>query len=237
MFRQQRQDGRMKTSAMKLKKLDKIEPIKEKVYTILLENIVEGKMAPGEQLVEQAIAAGLGVSKSPVRDALHRLSGDGLVVGAPYKGFTVAPISVKEFCELMQVRTALELFCLEQAIDNYTDKDVCEFAAHTDRAGSSLEDRKDQVAHESHLDFHLLIVRKYGNEHMMNIYENNRKKLKRYLRFNIKQTRERIRISNQYHLNMMEMIKKRDKAGAVTELKKHFVDITEAFLLAESEAR
>ena len=197
------------TSAMKLKKLDRIEPIKEKVYTILLENIVEGRMAPGEQLVEQAVASGLGVSKSPVRDALHRLSGDGLVVGAPYKGFSVAPMSVKEFSELMQVRMAIELFCLEQAMGGYSVGDIVEFGALMDRAGSWLEDSEDNLAHESHLDFHLLIVKKYGNEMMMGIYENNRKKLKRYLRVNIRQTPERIRISNQYHLSLLELIQKR----------------------------
>ena len=212
------------TSAMKLKKLDRIEPIKEKVYTILLENIVEGRMAPGEQLVEQAVASGLGVSKSPVRDALHRLSGDGLVVGAPYKGFSVAPMSVKEFSELMQVRMAIELFCLEQAMGGYSVGDIVEFGALMDRAGSWLEDSEDNLAHESHLDFHLLIVKKYGNEMMMGIYENNRKKLKRYLRVNIRQTPERIRISNQYHLSLLELIQKRDKAGAIAELKKHFAD-------------
>lgn len=132
---------------MKFEKLDKIEPIKEKVYTILLENIVEGRMAPGEQLVEQAIAAGLGVSKSPVRDALHRLSGDGLVVGAPYKGFSVAPMSVKEFSELMQVRMALELFCLDQAMEGYSDESIREFAALMDRAGRLLEEGKEGLAH------------------------------------------------------------------------------------------
>jgi DNA-binding GntR family transcriptional regulator len=227
----------MKTNAMKLKKLDKIEPIKEKVYTILLENIVEGRMAPGEQLVEQAVASGLGVSKSPVRDALHRLSGDGLVIGAPYKGFSVAPISVKEFSELMQIRMALELFCLEQTMDGYSDDDISEFAALMDRAGSSLEDSKDRLTHEIHLDFHLLIIKKYGNEMMMGIYENNRKKLKRYLRVNIRQTPKRIRISNQYHLNLLELIKRKDKTKTLVELKNHFSDICEAFLSGESEAR
>jgi DNA-binding GntR family transcriptional regulator len=227
----------MKTNVMKLKKLDKIEPIKEKVYTILLENIVEGRMAPGEQLVEQAVATGLGVSKSPVRDALHRLSGDGLVIGAPYKGFSVAPMSVKEFKELMQVRTAIELFCLDQAMDGYSEADIREFTAHMDRATSLLEDGKDRLVHENHLDFHLLIVKKYGNELMLSIYKNNRKKLKRYLRSNIRQTPERIRISNQYHLKMLELIIRKDKAGVMDNLRKHFRDITEAFLSGESETK
>ncbi len=224
----------MNTSAMKFEKLDRIEPIKEKVYTVLLENIVEGRMAPGEQLVEQAIAAALGVSKSPVRDALHRLSGDGLVVGAPYKGFSVAPMSAREFSELMQVRMALELFCLDEALDGYSEADIRELTAHMESAGSSLLDSKDQLAQESHLDFHLLIVKKYGNELMLGIYENNRKKLKRYLRVNIRQTRERIRISNRYHLNLLELIRKKDKARALGELKRHFSDICEAFLAGES---
>jgi DNA-binding GntR family transcriptional regulator len=132
---------------------------------------------------------------------------------------------------------SLELFCLEQTMDGYSDEDVREFSAHMDRAGSSLEDRKDCLAHESHLDFHLLIVKKYGNERMLNIYENNRKKLKRYLRVNIKQTPQRLRISNQYHLTMLELIKKKDKAQALSELRRHFSDITEAFLSGESVAK
>jgi GntR family transcriptional regulator, carbon starvation induced regulator len=224
----------MKTREMGFKKLDRIEPIKEKAYTILLENIVEGRMAPGEQLVEQAIAAALGVSKSPVRDALHRLNGDGLVVGAPYKGFSVAPMSAKEFKELMQVRMALELFCLDQTMDGYSEADILEFTAHMNHAGSSLADSKDQLAQESHLDFHLLIVKKCGNELMMGIYENNRKKLKRYLRVNIRQTPERIRISNRYHMNLLELIRKKDKTTALVELKNHFSDICDAFLAGES---
>ncbi|MDA8126920.1 MAG: GntR family transcriptional regulator [Deltaproteobacteria bacterium] len=227
----------MKADVMKLKKLDKIEPIKEKVYTILLENIVEGRMRPGEQLVEQAVAAGLGVSKSPVRDALHRLSGDGLVVGAPYKGFSVAPMSVQEFRELMQVRLAIELFCIEQAMDDYSEADISEFKAHMDRAGSFLEDSKDSLAQETHLDFHSLIVKRCGNELMQSIYETIRKKLRRYLRSNIRQTPERIRISNQYHLKILERIKKKDKQGVIGDLKEHFNDIIEAYLSGKMETK
>lgn len=220
-------------STTQLVKLGNIEPIKEKVYSILLENIVEGWLAPGEQLVEMSLAARLGVSKSPVRDALHRLSGDGLVVGASYRGFSVAPMSAKEFLELMQVRAALEIFCLEQGMDSYTERDVREMESMMDRAADSLGSSNKQGAQENHLDFHLLIVRKLGNEHLASIYDNNRKKLKRYLRANIKKTLARILISNQYHRNLLELIRGGDKAKALTELRLHFEDITAAFLARE----
>jgi DNA-binding GntR family transcriptional regulator len=222
---------------MKLNKLSNIEPIKEKVYTILLENILEGRMIPGEQLVEQTVAAELGVSKSPVRDALHRLSGDGLVVGAPYKGFCVAPMSAKEFKELMAVRMALELFCLNESMEGYREADIREFSACMDHARESLDQSKDRLAQESHLDFHLLIIKKYGNDMIAGIYDNNRKKLKRYLRVNIKQIPERIQISHQFHLRMMEFIRKKDKNSAVNQLRHHLCDVTEAFLKEKPEVK
>jgi DNA-binding GntR family transcriptional regulator len=215
---------------MKLKKLDHTEPLKEKVYNTLLENIVEGKLAPGEQLVEQAIAAWLGVSKSPVRDALHRLNGDGLVVGTPFKGFVVSPISTREFIDLMQVRMAIEFFCLEQKIDSYSDEDIREFSTLIEGAGTLLEGGKVRLVHDKHLEFHELVVRKFGNEPMMGIYESNRKKLKRYLRTNVSQTPERIEISNRYHVELIDSIRRRDKAAVLRQLKEHFADIQKAFL-------
>lgn len=221
---------------MKLKKLDHTEPLKEKVYNTLLENIIEGNLAPGEQLVEQSIAARLGVSKSPVRDALHRLNGDGLVVGTPFKGFTVSPMSTKEFIELMQVRMAIELFCLEQKIDGYSDEDIREVSEPMERAAKFLEGGRDRLVHDSHLEFHFCLVKKFGNELMVGLYEINRKKLKRYLRTNIGQAPERIRISYQYHVNMMDSIKRRDKASVLLQLKEHFADIQKAFVEGKEKA-
>ena len=219
-----------KIDPMKLQKLDHIEPLKEKVYNALLENIVEGRLAPGEQLVEQTIAAWLGVSKSPVRDALHRLGGDGLVVGTAFKGFIVSPMSSREFVDLMQVRMAIEFFCLEQQFDSYSDEDIREFSTLIEGAGNFLEGGKVLLAHDSHLEFHELMVRKLGNEPMTNLYEINRRKLKRYLRTNIGQTPERIRISDRYHVEMLDSIRRRDKAAALQQLKQHFADIQQAFL-------
>lgn len=228
---------RQTVEPMKLKKLDHTEPLKEKVYNALLENIVEGKLAPGAQLVEQAIAAWLGVSKSPVRDALHRLNGDGLVVGTPFKGFVVSPISTREFIDLMQVRMAIEFFCLEQKIDSYSDEDIREFSTLIESAGKHLEGGKVRLAHDRHLDFHDLVVRKLGNEPMMGIYESNRKKLKRYLRTNVSQTPERIRISDRYHVEMVDSIRRRDKAAILRQLKEHFADIQRAFLEGSEQDR
>ncbi|MBE0558070.1 MAG: GntR family transcriptional regulator [Proteobacteria bacterium] len=221
----------------KLKKLDHTEPLKEKVYNTLLENIVDGKLAPGAQLVERSIAAWLGVSKSPVRDALHRLNGDGLVVSLPFRGFTVSPMSTREFIDLMQVRMAIELFCLEQKIDSYSDGDVGEFSETMERAGKFLEGGRDRLAHDQHLDFHCLLVRKFGNELMTGLYDINRKKLKRYLRTNVSQTPERIRISHQYHIRLLDAVKRRDKAAALLQLKGHFADIQQAYLERSEQGR
>ncbi len=214
----------------KLKKLDHTEPLKEKVYNNLLENIIEGNLAPGEQLVEKSIGVWLGVSKSPVRDALHRLSGDGLVVGTPFKGFAVSQISTREFIELMQVRMAIELFCLEQKIDSYSDDDIRDLSESVVNAERYLEGGRDRLAQDSHLDFHYLIVKKFANQLMIGLYEINRNKLTRYLRININKTPDRMRFTHPYHKNILDSIKCKDKAAALLRLREHLADVQKAFL-------
>lgn len=155
---------------LKLKKIKKIEPLKERVYNILLESIVENDLSPGEPLTEMTLAKRLGVSKSPIRDALHHLEGDGLVINIPYKGFYVAKLSVKEFNELMDVRMAIEVFCLEQTIESYSDNDIDAFVATMNQASLCREKGRDRSAHEEHLNFHLKVVEKFGNELMLSLY-------------------------------------------------------------------
>jgi DNA-binding GntR family transcriptional regulator len=72
---------------------------------------------------------------------------------------------------------------------------------------------------------------------MTGLYDINRKKLKRYLRTNVSQTPERIRISHQYHIRLLDAVKRRDKAAALLQLKGHFADIQQAYLERSQQDR
>jgi len=80
----------------------------DKVYELLLESIIKQKLLPGERLIEKNLAEKLGVSKTPVREALSRLQKEGLVEGIPYQGFLVARISFQDVEEIYDLREVIE---------------------------------------------------------------------------------------------------------------------------------
>ncbi len=83
-------------------------PLWEGVYQILREAIVEGDLLPGEHLAEQQLAEELGVSRTPVREALRRLALEGFVVMVPRRGSYVAGLSLKDMNDVFELRMALE---------------------------------------------------------------------------------------------------------------------------------
>ena len=92
-------------------------PIHEQVYLLLRQAIVEGRLRPGERLVESRLASRLQVSRAPVREALRKLERDGLVVSLLGRGLRVAWLSVRDVGELYACRAALERLAARQAAE------------------------------------------------------------------------------------------------------------------------
>jgi DNA-binding GntR family transcriptional regulator len=89
------------------------KPLREDIHTLLRERIVKGDIPPGSRLQDVQLAAELGVSRTPVREALLRLEGEGLVESDPNRGFFVAPLSRKEVLEIYPMVWALECLALD----------------------------------------------------------------------------------------------------------------------------
>jgi DNA-binding GntR family transcriptional regulator len=87
-------------------------PLREDVHTLLRERIVEGKFAPDSRLPDVQLAAELGVSRTPIREALLRLVREGLVENDPHRGFFVAPLSRQEVLETYPIVWTLECLAL-----------------------------------------------------------------------------------------------------------------------------
>ena len=86
-----------------------------RIYEILLGEIIEGALAPGTRLVESRLAERLGVSRTPVREALFRLHQEGFVLTSAGRGFSVEPLDDKEARELFPILSALEGLALSMA--------------------------------------------------------------------------------------------------------------------------
>src|SRR5436305_6753652 len=113
--------------------------IKDVICQALREWIVFGEATPGDRLVEADLAARFGVSKTPVREALLTLEGEGLVTLRPHRGAEVSRLSVDEWHDLIFVRDALEVGALEDIVASMTD-------AHFDTAERHLAEMEAAVA-------------------------------------------------------------------------------------------
>lgn len=88
--------------------LDNYKPLREIVFEALREAIINGTLEPGERLMEIQLAEEMGVSRTPVREAIRKLELEGFVVMVPRKGAYVAGLSMKDIADVFEIRTALE---------------------------------------------------------------------------------------------------------------------------------
>ncbi|MGH2735497.1 MAG: GntR family transcriptional regulator [Actinomycetota bacterium] len=138
-------------------------PLKHAVYDALEERIIYGVLPPGAHLVETDLANQLGVSRAPVREALHLLHRDGWVELRPRQGAFVHQPSIQEVDEVFQVRTLLEAETARLAAANCSEDDLAAFAAALDAGEAALENRDERGLVEANSAFHLRVTAVAGN--------------------------------------------------------------------------
>jgi len=120
--------------------VNRLLPRGARVYESLRESIRSGRLPPGERLRETDIAERLGVSRTPVREALRRLQSDGLVTFAPWRGMTVAALDLGQLEELYDMREVLESAAARFAATNATDADVAGLRSLLDEQAAAGSD-------------------------------------------------------------------------------------------------
>src|SRR2546423_8275052 len=119
---------------------DPIMPVSEtagtrQAYEHVRSAIVENRYAPGQRLVEQRVAAELGLSRTPVREALRMLEAEGLVVSERHRGAMVRPLSATEVVDLYGLRIRLEAYAVEVATERATEQQLGALVAAADGFG------------------------------------------------------------------------------------------------------
>ena len=104
--------------------LDNYKPLRDVVFENLRSAILEGKLKSGQRLMEVQLAEQLGVSRTPVREAIRKLELEGLVVMLPRKGAYVANISVKDLMDVLEIRASLEGLGASLAAERRTEEDI-----------------------------------------------------------------------------------------------------------------
>lgn len=138
--------------------------IKEQVYNILKEQILDGTFRSGQWLQEAKLANDLGVSRSPVREALQQLLGDGLVVNIPNKGVFVKEITEQDMQNIFEVRICFETVGIRRSVDNLTDEIREQLLEIKQKLIQYYEARDKQNYIREDARLHQLIIQLTGNK-------------------------------------------------------------------------
>lgn len=182
----------------------------------LRRRILAGHYPQGIKLQQEQIAAELGVSRSPVREALGQLEAEGLVVLTPQKGAQVSPISRDEIAELFELRLLVEPHLIALAIPQMTEADLNKATAIiSEMADISLDGWGD-----ANWRLHETLYAPAGRPGMVKLLRRTHETIGRYIRMQVMATNGRADAHREHKL-ILDACRKRDVNKAVALLREH----------------
>jgi DNA-binding GntR family transcriptional regulator len=163
--------GETLTTAPEAPRARRASRVRERVLEALREEIMLGKLADGERLIEDQIARRLETSRGPVREALRQLEHEGLVVSYPYRGAVVLGVSDEEVQHvLIPIRLTLERFCFLKALERMSDGDFAELAKEVWLMGEAARTGDLMASVEADIRFHEFVLSRSGQQHSAQLW-------------------------------------------------------------------
>lgn len=155
-------------------------PLRDVVFNTLRQAILKGELKPGERLMEIQLANKLGVSRTPVREAIRKLELEGLVLMIPRKGAEVAEITEKSLKDVLEVRKALEELAVQLACERITKEEVDELAKAGEDFKKVMKSEDITEIAEADVRFHDIIYMATDNQKLIALLNNFREQMYRY---------------------------------------------------------
>ena len=188
-------------------------PLRDVVFNTLRQAILRGELKPGERLMEIQLANKLGVSRTPIREAIRKLELEGLVLMIPRKGAEVAEITEKNMRDVLEVRKALEELAVQLACDKITKKAAEDFK-------KILKSKDITEIAEADVRFHDIIYMATDNQKLIQLLNNLREQMYRYRVEYLKREEAHPQLIAE-HAEIIEYISKGEKKAATDIMCKH----------------
>ena len=195
-------------------------PLRDVVFNTLRKAILTGQLKPGERLMEVHLANQLGVSRTPIREAIRKLELEGLVIMIPRRGAEVARITEKSLRDVLEVRRALDALSVELACDRITQEDtnrLLEACAVFERA---VREGDASVIASADVALHDIIVEATGNKRLQQLVNNLSEQMYRFRFVYIKEESRHDNLIAE-HREIYEAIVSRDKKRAAEAARLH----------------
>ena len=143
--------------------LDEYKPLRDVVFENLREAILEGNLKPGQRLMEVQLAEQLGVSRTPIREAIRKLELEGLVVMLPRKGAYVADVSLKDIIDVLEIRASLEGLAASLAAERISEEDINKLEQIMQDFNQGKDDFDVETLLRKDVEFHECIFKATNN--------------------------------------------------------------------------
>lgn len=161
-------------------KMNEYLPLRDVVFNTLRQAILKGELKPGERLMEIQLANKLGVSRTPVREAIRKLELEGLVLMVPRKGAEVAQITEKSMVDVLEIRRALEELAVRLACERMTPEELEDMKLAEDRFEKVLGSADITTVAEADVAFHDAIINATDNQKLIQLLSQFREQMYRY---------------------------------------------------------
>ena len=195
-------------------------PLRDVVFATLREAILRGELKPGERLMELQLAAKLGVSRTPIREAIRMLQQEGLAVTIPRKGAQVAAMTEKDMEDALQIREALESLAVSLACDHITKEQIAGLEGNMAAFEAAVKANDLVRMAQADIEFHDTIYQAAWNPKLMVILNHLRENVYRYRVEYLKDGKSHARLIDE-HKQIVLGLKRREKEYAVEMMEQH----------------
>lgn len=202
-------------------RVSKRKPLREEVYESLKKSILYGKLKAGQRLIEEQLANQIGISRTPVREAFHKLERDELVSRLPKGGFAVRKFTKEDVEEIFGIWNALESYAAYLATIHITPEKISNLEKKTDETENALKKGDDEKVLQLHTEFHDLLYKACKSKKLIEMINNLRDYFYRY-RSALLHAPNGFRTSIDDHRRMLEAMKKNNPRLVERLVRNHF---------------
>lgn len=200
--------------------LDEYLPLRDVVFKTLRQAILTGELKPGERLMEIHLANRLGVSRTPIREAIRMLELEGLVTMIPRRGAEVSRISKQDITDVLEVRASLDALAVRLCCERITSEEIAQLEKAADAFSQAIASGDFTAVAQADVDFHDIIVSASKNKRLMQMVNNLAERVYRYRLEYIKDKSSHNNLIRE-HREILDFIKKKDSSSAEAAIISH----------------
>jgi DNA-binding GntR family transcriptional regulator len=212
-----------------LQVLQERKPLGQHVFDNLKQAIITGQIAPGEWLVESHIAEMLGISRTPVREAIHKLERERLIERQPRGGFTVLGLDRQDIEETFGIRSVLEGYAARLATLKHQPDELAVLEKKIEQYQQSLDLKQMDVLPEINTEFHELLYDLSKSPRLVHMINGLRDQIFRFRQMILKNDKFAV-ISNEDHIRMLKFMRKRNAEKVEILVREHILRGRDAVL-------